>query len=128
MVEWLNSLLDSIWEFIKLLWTVLMDAIGAFFMWIVDAFIWLVMIPVNIFKWIWEHTAQKLIDWAVEGFQNLSFDTYVEQINLGTWNVGGLLTALVDVNYVMTFSAGCALLLATVAFFKFAIKLIPGIG
>ncbi len=128
MVDWLNSILESIWNFIKLVWDVLSDAFGAVLGWLLDAFLWIVLIPVRGIVWIWENAILPVIQWAIDEFHNLEFNSFVEKLDIAGWNVGGLLTALVDFNMVMTFAAGCMVWLATVAIIKFTIKLIPGVG
>lgn len=128
MVEWLNSVLDSIWGFIKAVWQVFADAVDAFWGWIYDGFIWLVMIPVRATQWVWEHGVLTAVQWCIDGFHNLPFNDFVAKLDVGGWNVGGLLVALVDFDLVITFAAGCMFWMASVAIIKFTIKLFPGIG
>lgn len=128
MKDWFQGLLDGVWEFFEFLWGVVSGAFEGLWSAFWDFAFIIPSIPIKIAMWGWDNVYTVVLQHAVDALHDLDINGQISQIELNNFNIGGLLVALVDWDYVIFVWGGLGFIFIGVAFFKFAIKFIPGIG
>lgn len=132
MGDWFTALFETIWEAIVNTWNFL---IGLFN----ESLDWLGGVVVDLATSIYDSVVQFLAyvwdNYFYQGFvdlwnkvQMLPFNDFVAGWQINEVISGNLVTAFVDVNYIVSMALLALTFLVSLAVFKFILKLIPTVG